>query len=126
LQAVSSLLTELGIRYKRNTTGANVISQIRTMDPTPDIILLDFSLPQGDACAIASTLRATADLRHIPVIAMLDAESLPCHATVSQLGVVEVLMKPLPRLHLGTILRRAARSSRRPKGKSQTSPLGAG
>lgn len=125
LQAVSSLLSEIGIRYKRNTTGSNVIMQVQAMLPRPDVILLDFSLPHGDACAIASFLHNAPDLQQIPVIAMLDSNALPCSFTASQLGLADVMTKPLPRNSLGTIILRAVRN-RKSRGKPQTSPLGAG
>jgi CheY-like chemotaxis protein len=96
------------------------------MLPRPDVILLDFSLPHGDACAIASVLHSAPDLQQIPVIAMLDSNVLPCASTASQLGLADVVTKPLPRNSLGAIILRAVRSRRSHGGKPQTSPLGAG
>ncbi|HLV36261.1 MAG TPA: response regulator, partial [Spirillospora sp.] len=56
LLALSSLLSDFNITYKRNTTGANVLSQARRLQP--DFILLDLDLPDDDPFAIYEKLRA--------------------------------------------------------------------
>lgn len=74
LLAITSLLNRMRIRYKRNTTGAQVIQQARNM--RPDFILLDLDLPAGDAFIICAELHADPSLRHIPVIATGDANAM--------------------------------------------------
>jgi CheY-like chemotaxis protein len=74
LLAITSLLTKMQIRYKRNTTGAQVIQQAR--DLQPDFILLDMDLPAGDPFMICAELHADLSLRHIPVIATSDANMM--------------------------------------------------
>ncbi len=70
LVAIGSLLDELGIAYKRNTTGANVALQLQDMQPRPDFILLNLDLPEGDAFAICRELRASPCTQAIPIIAL--------------------------------------------------------
>lgn len=71
LLAITSLLNKMRIRYKRNTTGAQVIQQAR--DLNPDFILLDMDLPAGDPFMICAELQSDPTLRHIPIIATGDA-----------------------------------------------------
>ncbi|MDZ4766168.1 MAG: response regulator [Chloroflexota bacterium] len=68
LLAMSSALDALGVRCKRNTSGARVIEQVRAMNPRPQIILIDLDLPQGDPLAIAEALRMDSTTAFIPVI----------------------------------------------------------
>jgi two-component system cell cycle response regulator DivK len=81
LVAISSLLNRMRIRYKRNTTGAQVVQQAQYMNP--DFILLDMDLPDGDPFMICEAIHADPSLRHIPVIAT---------------GDESVLFKSLPRI----------------------------
>ncbi len=55
LVAISSMLRDLGIRFKRNTTGAKVPEQMRSMNPPPDFVLLNLDLPHGSAFTINET-----------------------------------------------------------------------
>ncbi|MBZ0294015.1 MAG: response regulator [Anaerolineae bacterium] len=81
LLAISALLKNLDIRYKRNTSGEQVIQQAHKMDPRPDFILLDLNLPRGNAFAICEALKFEAELQGIPVIALAEStgpwEKLP-------------------------------------------------
>ena len=65
LVAISSILRDLGIRFKRNTTGENVVEQIRAMNPRPDFILLDTDLPHAEAFVINRHVQSDSDVaRH--------------------------------------------------------------
>lgn len=77
LRAISALLDSMNIRYRRNTSGAQVVEQIRAMHPLPDFILLNTDLPEGDAFAIYQDIQADARISQIPVIALTDANILP-------------------------------------------------
>ena len=70
LMALGSILGNMSIRYKRNTTGAEVLQQARRLQP--DFILLDMDLPHGDPFLILAALRTDTDLNAVPVIAMGD------------------------------------------------------
>ncbi len=106
LFAISSILRDLGISFKRNTTGANVLDQVRAMTPLPDFVLLDTDLPQGDTFAINRLIKTDPLLAHIPVIAIGDEQTLDLLAQLRQAGFASFLSKPLPRSQFGDILRR--------------------
>jgi len=96
LLALSSLLSDFNITYKRNTTGANVLSQARRLQP--DFILLDLDLPDDDPFAIYEKLRADQELRPTPVIAigerrLLDQLLPRIHAS----GFAGYIAKPIAR-----------------------------
>lgn len=74
LKAITSLLNGMCISYKRNTTGAQVVQQARQHHP--DFILLDMDLPAGDSFTICEGINADPTLRHIPVIAIGDANMM--------------------------------------------------
>lgn len=106
LIAIASLLKELGIRYKRNTTGAAVVEMALAMKPQPALILLDLNLPYADSFHILTTLKRHRVLRSIPVIALTsdDAERLASRSY--RAGFAAFLHKPLPRKKFGTVLQR--------------------
>ncbi|MBC7870214.1 MAG: response regulator [Chitinophagaceae bacterium] len=104
LIAISSLMKELGIRYKRNTTGANVAALINVMEPRPDFILLDTDLPDGDAFSICREIRNNPYTAHIPIIAISDEFSAKMTQKARECGVTATMLKPLPRKDFSTIL----------------------
>ncbi len=74
LIAIKGILDKLDMRFKRNTSGAQVVEQAQKM--LPDVILLDMDLPYGNSLAIYDALKHAQDLQDIPVIALAE-NSLP-------------------------------------------------
>ena len=106
LVAISSILRDLGIHFKRNTTGTNVIEQIRAMNPTPDFVLLDTDLPQGDAFTINQRIQSDAAVRDIPVIAVGSVIDFALRQRLQREGFATFVLKPLPRRQFGDLLQR--------------------
>jgi CheY-like chemotaxis protein len=106
LVAISSLLRDLGIHFKRNTTGANVPEQIRAMTPAPDLILLDIDLASGAALAIHRLLQRDPEMRNIPVLALGSIADSPLRQKLQREGFAALVLKPLPRRHFGDLLQR--------------------
>lgn len=106
LVAIGSLLDELGIAYKRNTTGANVVRQLQEMQPWPDFILLNLDLPEGDAFAICRELRASPCTQTIPIIAVADNFPPEMLRAVRAGGFDAYVLKPLPRRCFSQCLQR--------------------
>ncbi len=111
LVAISSLLRDLGIRFKRNTTGANVPQQIDEMQPLPDFVLLNLDLASGEAFAIQRRIRSNPALRAIPVIALASDEDFDLRGRIEQAGFAALVFKPLPRREFGDLLTRILSSS---------------
>jgi CheY-like chemotaxis protein len=104
LVAISSILRDLGIGFKRNTTGANVIEQIRAMNPTPDFVLLDIDLPHDDAFTINQLIHSDTTVHNIPVIAVGSVIDFALRQRLQREGFATFVRKPLPRRQFGDLL----------------------
>ncbi|MBZ0298785.1 MAG: response regulator [Anaerolineae bacterium] len=104
LLALSSLLGNMKIHYKRNTTGANVLQQARRL--RPDFILLDMDLPDGDSFAIYEKLRDDQDLKNTPVIAIADGQIINhLLPRIRAGGFAAYIAKPIPPRDFEALLR---------------------
>jgi two-component system cell cycle response regulator DivK len=106
LIAIGNILSELGVSFKRNTTGKNVASQVRAMQPKPDFILLAMELPEGDALAICREIQADPELAAVPVVAISEESVSGLFQQLKAAGFAGYIRKPLPRRQLGEMLRR--------------------
>jgi chemosensory pili system protein ChpA (sensor histidine kinase/response regulator) len=106
LIAISNLLREQGIHFKRNTTGAHVLEQLRGMQPRPDFILLDLNLPQANAFEVATAIRHDPHLGDIPIICLGERETHHFLERAQECGCHGFLAKPLPRHQFAELLRR--------------------
>lgn len=105
LVVITSLLKELGVLYKRNTTGTNVIPQLRAMQPRPDFILIAMELPEGDPFAICQSIQQDTALAKIPVIALSSQSPQKLYDQLRAAGFSGLIGKPLPRKQFGGMLR---------------------
>jgi two-component system cell cycle response regulator DivK len=106
LIAIGSILKDLGITYKRDTSGSSVVSKVRGMFPRPNFILLDMDLPSGDPYRILNDLKADPALASIPVIAIADASRIAMTPQALEAGFAGYMNKPLPRREFGALLER--------------------
>ena len=106
LIAISALLRDLGIHYKRNTTGSAVVEQTLVMQPRPAFILLDLDLPHGDAFQIMAALKSHPTLTSIPVVAVAQDSAMSLAPRTRHAGFSGFLPKPLPRRNFGELLER--------------------
>ena len=106
LIASTAILKELGIGYKRNTTGAQVVEQARAMQPKPDFILLSMDLAEGDPFAICRAIQSEPHLSRNPIIATGSNRAISKQAQIKAVGCAGFLLKPLPRKHLGEFIKR--------------------
>jgi CheY-like chemotaxis protein len=106
LIAITDIFNALGIQYKRNTTGTQVLRQLQTMHPKPDFILISLDLTEGDPLAICQTIHHDPLLARIPMIVMGSAPSLSRQPQVKAMGCAGFLLKPLPRRQFGVLLAR--------------------
>lgn len=107
LVAIASIMRELRIRFKRNTTGTNVIEQLRVMVPRPDFVLIDLDLPNGDAFAVAHAILSDPELHRVPLIAIGNYPASAVRTHVQRSGFIGYVPKPLPRRAFGDLLLRA-------------------
>lgn len=104
LIAVSSLLRELKLRFKRNTTGGGVITQMRQMEPRPDLVLMALDLAEGNALEIATAIKADPVLARVRLIAIGPDDPAPCQLETA--GFDGFIATPLPRRHFSALLKR--------------------
>lgn len=107
LFAISLILRDLEIQFKRNTTGAKTIQQVMAMEPLPDFILLDLNLPGADAFSILRKLATDPKTRHIPIIAIGDSNCIGLQAQAIKMGAVEFLLKPFSRRQFADLISKA-------------------
>jgi CheY-like chemotaxis protein len=106
LMAVTAIFNELGIKYKRNTTGRRVAEQVHSMHPKPNFILLSMDLSERDPFAVCQEIQFDPLLSHIPVIATGSAACLHLQPKIKAAGCAGFLLKPLPRKQFGQLLQR--------------------
>ncbi|MBE2266931.1 MAG: response regulator [Anaerolinea sp.] len=106
LAVISSLLRDLGIVYKRNTTGANVLEQLRAMQPRPDFILMNLDLPENDGFTVGVAILEDHALADIPIILLGSGGLGDLVPRLSGSAFAGYVSKPLPRKSFGDILRR--------------------
>jgi two-component system, cell cycle response regulator DivK len=104
LHAISNLLRDMGIAFKRNTTGEDVPNKVRSMHPKPTFLLLDMDLPLGDPFDILEALKSDPDLAEIPVIAMADDSHIGDLPQMRSAGFAGFVGKPLPRKDFNKLL----------------------
>jgi chemotaxis family two-component system response regulator Rcp1 len=79
--------------------GQQVLRILSEADPDsnrerPALIILDLNLPRHDGIEILQQLRATPDLRHIPVVVLTSSDSPRDRLAADRLGVTRFLRKP--------------------------------
>ena len=104
LFAVTRLLQELHIQYKRNTTGKDVAQKARDMQPRPHVILLDMDLPDADTYDICGAIHSDDVLANIPVVALGGPGWKGDEASLKACGFAGFIRKPLPRKYFAHLL----------------------
>ncbi len=66
-----------------------------SIDPQPELILLDIMMPDMDGYQVLSALQARAQTRHIPVIFVTAMDSVESETHGLALGAVDYITKPL-------------------------------
>ena len=83
----------------------------RVLRDTPDLVLMDLSLPRLDGWEATRRLKANASVKHIPVIALTAHASREDQTRAVEAGCIDYLTKPIDReLLLDTIRKHLKRS----------------
>ncbi|MGA7223922.1 MAG: response regulator, partial [Candidatus Acidiferrales bacterium] len=111
LQVVSSILkAEFKIRIA--TSGAKALDLVKAK-PRPDLILLDVSMPEMDGYEVCGILKATPEIKDIPVIFLTGMTEAEDEARGFAVGAVDYIHKPFSpavvkaRVHTHLVLREA-------------------
>jgi CheY-like chemotaxis protein len=95
LLVLSSILRDMGLLFKRNTTGAGVERLANALQPS--IIILDLDMSGQVSFAICQTLKSSPLLSHIPVLAIGGQQWQGALDQVREGGFTGFVSKPLPR-----------------------------
>lgn len=104
LIAVSSLLRELKLPFKRNTTGDGVVDQMHHMEPPPEVVLMSLDLAEGNAFDIAAAMKADPDFQRVRLVAI--GPDNPATEKLENAGFDGFIATPLPRRHFSALLKR--------------------
>jgi len=92
-QIIEGALAQIGFRARTAHDGQNALREIR--DTTPDLILLDVSLPDRSGIEICRHLQNEPGLGQIPVIFISGHEELAIKVAGFDAGGVDYITKPL-------------------------------
>ena len=75
----------------------------------PDIVLLDLTLPDVDGLQVAGKLKMDARTKHVPIVAMTEVSDRSRRVAAFNMGVEDVLAKPVDRAELWVRVRNLLR-----------------
>ena len=104
LLALTRLLQELHVQFKRNTTGKDVAEKAKAMQPRPNVILLDMDLPDASTFDICDDIHSDEVLATIPVVAIGESKWAAYEHSLQACGFSGFICKPLPRKQFGQLL----------------------
>lgn len=89
----------------------------------PDVILMDIVMPDIDGLELAKMLKLQPQTKSIPIILMSVAEDMTVRQKALQIGVEEVMLKPLDRISLSQKLKILAQQKHLNEKLNQTQNL---
>jgi len=91
LEVATELLSSSGYRVLVASTGQDALAMMQAI--RPDLILLDYHMPDMNGLAVIEQLRADEATRRIPVIALTAGTAADANR-MSRAGTVGVILKP--------------------------------
>lgn len=91
-QSVADALESRGYEVLLACNGSEGIEQAR--ERVPNLILVDYRMPEVDGVAFLNQLRGNENLREIPVVVITVDPELELRRSASELGIQGFLVKP--------------------------------
>lgn len=98
LELVEAYLGDLGHCVAKASSGAEALRKVK--EETPDLILLDVTMPGMDGYEVCRRLKADADSASIPVLMLTALSAREEMVPASEAGADDLLGKPFGRLEL--------------------------
>jgi sigma-B regulation protein RsbU (phosphoserine phosphatase) len=111
LQVVSAILKD-DFKVRIATSGAKALDLVK-IEPHPDLILLDVTMPEMDGYEVCGILKATPEVKDIPVIFLTGKTETEDETKGFEVGAVDYIHKPFSpavvkaRVHTHLVLREA-------------------
>lgn len=120
IQVLWCLLSdEARIRFAKSAAQALVLAH----EQVPDLILLDFELPDGNGMELCRTLRQDPQLADVPVIIVTAHARDELQVSALEIGAADFISKPLQAAQLLARVRAQLRLRARAGGGSSSTPL---
>jgi CheY-like chemotaxis protein len=103
------LLESRGFRVMMAGTATEAMARCR--EHTPDAVVTDIALPDGDGFELAADLRVQLAASKVPILAMTAYWATDVHERAARAGITAILAKPCQPEHLIAELRRVLRKS---------------
>ena len=105
----AELLESRGFRVMGAGSAADAFA--RCSEQTPDVVVTDIALPDGDGFELAADLRVQLAASNVPILAMTAYWATDVHERAARAGITAILAKPCQPEHLVAELRRVLRKS---------------
>jgi two-component system chemotaxis response regulator CheY len=96
---LGKFLGELGFEVHEAASGLEALVRIRKMQ-TPDIVLVDWNMPEMDGCGFLRKIRAEDAFRGVPVMMVTTESEMNQVSVALDAGADEYLMKPFDKASL--------------------------
>jgi CheY-like chemotaxis protein len=92
LAVLEGLIADEGATVRSATSAREALEVLRTW--TPDVILLDISMPDMDGCELLMLIHRQADLRAVPAVAVTGYDDARDRRRCTQAGFAGHITKP--------------------------------
>jgi len=99
------ILESLGVHADAAASGRQALNML--MRTGYDLVLMDSRMPEMDGVTATAEIRRTEPPAHrTPIVAMVEGISSEDHVRIVESGTDDVLLKPVPRMALQSVLRK--------------------
>jgi signal transduction histidine kinase/response regulator of citrate/malate metabolism len=121
---LAAMLAPEGLEVQTAASGKEALAMVA--DQPPDLILLDFLMPDMDGCQVTGTIKSRPATRSIPIIMVTSSDDQHARIRGLRAGAEEFLTRPLDRLELCTRVRNLLRLKTYGKDWSERAPAPGG
>ena len=90
---LAKFLAELGFQVREAASGLEALVEIRRK-PIPDLVLVDWNMPEMDGCEFLRKIRAEEQFADVPVMMVTTESEMDRVSIALDAGANEYLMKP--------------------------------